>query len=101
MSSKRTRLFQIATLSAALALAPLLHAQQPSGEKPAQPWMNAGLSPDQRADMVLKQMTLDQKISLLHGNGMPHVPHWQMPLTAQANGGAGYIEPFQSLASPL
>jgi beta-glucosidase len=26
------------------------------------PWMNTALSPDERADMVLKQMTLDEKI---------------------------------------
>jgi beta-glucosidase len=38
----------------------------------AMPWMNTSLSPDQRADLVLKQMTLDEKISLLHGNGMAH-----------------------------
>lgn len=54
-----------------------------------QPWMNKSLSPDERADLVLKQMTLDEKINLLHGNGMPHTPNWQMPLTSQANGGAG------------
>jgi beta-glucosidase len=33
--------------------------------------MNTKLSPDERADMVLKQLTLDEKITLLHGNGMP------------------------------
>jgi beta-glucosidase len=31
------------------------------------PWMDTSLSPDQRADMVLKQMTLDEKILLMHG----------------------------------
>ena len=35
-----------------------------------QPWMNSSLSPEERAGMVLKQMTLEEKISLLHGNGM-------------------------------
>ena len=38
------------------------------------PWMNSTLSPEQRADMVLKQMTLDEKLALLHGNGMGHAP---------------------------
>lgn len=33
------------------------------------PWSNARLSPDVRADMVIKKMTLDQKIQLLHGLG--------------------------------
>ena len=34
------------------------------------PWMNPKLSPEERADMVLKQITLDEKLALLHGNGM-------------------------------
>ena len=33
------------------------------------PWMNKALAPDQRADMVLEQMTLDEKIALVHGSG--------------------------------
>src|SRR5215467_16291986 len=53
------------------------------------PWMNKSLSPDERADLVLKQLTLDEKIGLLHGNGMAHAAQWQMPLTPQSNGGAG------------
>ena len=32
------------------------------------PWMNPKLSPEERADMVLKQLTLDEKLALLHGN---------------------------------
>ena len=39
--------------------------------KPTGPWMNTALSPDERADLVLKEMTLDEKIALLHGVGMP------------------------------
>jgi beta-glucosidase len=66
----------------------------------SQPWMNTSLSPDERADMVLKQMTLDEKIDLLHGNGMPHTSNWQMPLTKDANGGAGYIVPIPRLGIP-
>jgi len=38
------------------------------------PWMNPKLSPDERAAMVLKEMTLDEKIDLLHGMGMPGWP---------------------------
>ena len=33
---------------------------------PTGPWMNTSLSPDERADLVIKEMTLDEKISLLH-----------------------------------
>src|SRR5258708_28799451 len=38
---------------------------------PTGPWMNASLSPDERADLVLKELTLDEKGALLHGVGMP------------------------------
>src|SRR5260370_34783596 len=57
----------IAILS--LALLPAL-AQTGSEHKasPA-PWMNSRLSPDARAALVVKDMTFDEKISLLHGTG--------------------------------
>ncbi len=64
------------------------------------PWMNKNLSPDQRADLVLKQMTLDEKLLLLHGNGMAREAQWQMPLTRDSNGGAGYIAPIPRLGIP-
>jgi len=64
------------------------------------PWMNTSLSPDERAELVLKQMTLDEKIALLHGNGMAHAGNWQMPLTHLANGGAGYVEGVERLGIP-
>ena len=64
------------------------------------PWMNPKLSPEERAELVLKQLTLDEKLALLHGNGMAHVPNWQMPLTHLANGGAGYVEGVKRLGIP-
>ena len=64
------------------------------------PWMNKSLSPDERADMVLKQMTLDEKIGLLHGTGMAHVPNWQTPLTYLSNGGAGMTVGVKRLGIP-
>ena len=51
-------------------------------QKPAGPWMDKTLSPDQRADLVIPQMTLDEKISLLHGGG------WAMLIGAIADPGA-------------
>jgi beta-glucosidase len=65
-----------------------------------QPWMNSSLSPEERAELVLKQMTLEEKIALLHGNGMEHAPQWQMPLTHVSNGGAGYVEGVKRLGIP-
>src|SRR6202044_2211834 len=64
------------------------------------PWVNPKLSPEERADMVLKQLTLDEKLALLHGNGMAHVPQWQMPLSHLTNGGAGYVEGVSRLGIP-
>ena len=74
-------------------------AQNPP-DKQNFPWMNKSLSPDERAGLVLKQLTLDEKISLLHGNGMAHVPQWQMPLTNQSNGGAGFVVGVERLGIP-
>jgi beta-glucosidase len=62
--------------------------------------MNPQLSPADRADLVLKQLTLDEKIALLHGNGMAHNANWQMPLTDLTNGGAGYVEGVKRLGIP-
>jgi beta-glucosidase len=76
--------------------APSLAAAQDS----SRPWMNPQLSPADRADLVLKQLTLDEKIALLHGNGMAHNANWQMPLTDLTNGGAGYVEGVKRLGIP-
>jgi beta-glucosidase len=64
------------------------------------PWMNPDLGPEERAELVLKQLTLDEKLALLHGNGMTHASQWQMPLTHLANGGAGYVEGVKRLGIP-
>ncbi len=90
---------RIAALAAICLLVTLgtVSAQQ---KKQNFPWMNKSLSPDERAEMVLKQMTLDEKIELLHGNGMAHVPNWQMPLTNQSNGGAGFVVGIERLGIP-
>ena len=64
------------------------------------PWMNSGLAPEERAEMVLKQMTTEEKIGLLHGNGMAHASQWQMPLTYLSNGGAGYVVGVPRLGIP-
>lgn len=64
------------------------------------PWMNPKLSPEERAELVLKQLTLDEKLALLHGNGMGNESKWQMPLTHLTNGGAGYVEGVARLGIP-
>jgi beta-glucosidase len=37
-----------------------------------QPWQNKSLPAEKRAEMVLGQMTLDEKIAIVHGEGMAH-----------------------------
>ncbi len=73
---------------------------QPAAPKIDGPWMNPKLLPEDRADLVLKQLTLDEKIALLHGNGMAHTANWQTPLTDLANGGAGYVQGVSRLGIP-
>jgi beta-glucosidase len=75
-------------------------AQSASGNPaPARPWMNLQLSPDERAHLVMKEMTLAEKISLLHGTGMKDLSPMS-PLAAQSNGGAGYVVGIPRLGIP-
>ncbi len=75
-------------------------AQTSSDNKnPARPWMNTSLSPDERASLVVKEMTLDEKISLLHGTGMVGLSPMS-PLSIHANGGAGYVVGVPRLGIP-
>ncbi|MGO8933452.1 MAG: glycoside hydrolase family 3 C-terminal domain-containing protein [Terracidiphilus sp.] len=82
-------------VAAAQNAAPAASAQQAD-----RPWMNPKLSPEERADLVLKQLTLDEKIALLHGNGMARSSNWTMPLTDLTNGGGGYVEGVKRLDIP-
>lgn len=63
------------------------------------PWNNSSLSPDERAAMVLKQMTLDEKIQLLHGTGMVGLSP-MAPESIHSNGGAGYVPGIPRLGIP-
>lgn len=48
----------------------MVYSQLPGmGQKQHHPWSDTSLSPDQRADLVIKEMTLDEKIQMLHGLG--------------------------------
>jgi beta-glucosidase len=67
----------------------------------SQPWMQPGLSPDERAAMVLKQLTLDEKIDLLHGNGMPGWGGKPQPKAYLGNGGAGFTLGVPRLGIPM
>jgi beta-glucosidase len=93
-------MFLIVTV-AVVALAELRAAAQSASGNPApeKPWLNDKLSPDERADLVVKEMTLAEKISLLHGTGMQGLSPMS-PLAAQSNGGAGYVVGIPRLGIP-
>jgi beta-glucosidase len=88
-------------LSALLAPAFAQHHNQKEEQKPNFPWMNAQLNPDERADMVMKQMTLDEKIDLLHGNGMRGWAGGPFPNELLSNGGAGFVFGVARLGIPM
>ena len=86
-----------ATLAAlaAFALVPVL-AQRPQQPQAVQgPWMDKSLSPDRRTELVMEQMTLDEKITLVHG-----ASGFGQPATARSNGGAGVILGIPRLGLP-
>src|SRR5271154_5047920 len=73
------------------------HGQQPP--KPTGPWMDTSLSPDARAALVLKELTLDEKITLIHGEGLAGMT----PLGAMrnySNGGVGFTMGIPRLGIP-
>ena len=62
-------------------------------------WSNSALSPDERAALVIKEMTIDEKITLLHGTGHPGLGPMS-PLSSGSNGGAGYVVGIERLGIP-
>jgi beta-glucosidase len=86
--------------SADVAADDLSHSAKHDATAEQQASTDSSKSPDARAEAVLSQLTLDEKISLLHGNGMAHVERWQMPLTSLTNGGAGHVVGIPRLGIP-
>ncbi len=79
-------------------LALLLGAGGLLGATTTPPWMSSALDPDQRAGLLLQQMTVDERIGLLHG-------HMAMPFGAirvpeGAIGSAGYVPGIPRLGIP-
>ncbi|ADU15035.1 glycoside hydrolase family 3 C-terminal domain-containing protein [Asticcacaulis excentricus] len=66
---------------------------------PQKPWQNRTLSPDQRASLLEKELTLDERLSLLHGPmAIPFSPGMKLP--KEAIGSAGYIPGVPRLGIP-
>jgi beta-glucosidase len=94
--------FTTSSIFAVIALASLgsLAAQPPAKTDTAKmPWMNKALSPDERADMVIRQMTLDEKIQMVHGTGWG-VLKAGAPISPRSNFGAGFTEGIDRLGIP-
>jgi beta-glucosidase len=86
-----------------LGLTALTASGQKNGTVKDQPWMNTNLSAERRADLVLDQLTLDEKIGLLHGNGMArqkNLPPEIQAVQDQSNGGAGFVFGIPRLGIP-
>ncbi len=85
-----------------LILASLLTAPAFAQNKPdlsKLPWMNVSLSPDQRADMVVHKMTLDEKLQLVNGTGWGVLREGDR-VPARSNFGAGFLDGIDRLGIP-
>lgn len=94
----------LVVIAVVVALVPAARVPaQFAGQPPrvAGPWMDNTLSPDKRADLVITQMTLDEKISLVHGSQVrrPTNPG-DVPPPTRSLGGAGYIPGIPRLGIP-
>jgi len=86
-------------LATAFAMSLLATAQFPGRQQPEPkhyPWSEASLSPDARADLVIKELTLEEKISLLHGQGFS----FGSTGPTESNGGAGWSNAIPRLGIP-
>ena len=99
---KQKRVACSIALLTALAMGSTAAAQFPGMTQSKHfPWSDKSLSPDARADMVIKEMTLDEKIQLVHGLG------WQAMFMQPESGpgtraisGGGFIPGIPRLGIP-
>jgi beta-glucosidase len=69
------------------------------GAPPEHPWMDTSLSPDQRADLVIKQMTTEEKMNFVHGTGWNGL-RADAEIPKGSLGGAGYVLGVPRLGIP-
>ena len=97
MLNGRTRAMSLLVIAAGLLLPLTVRAQ--SSSHAARPWMNRSATPEQRTDLLLKAMSLDEKIALMHGvepspiqgyaGYVPPIPRLGIPAITEADGRAG------------
>ena len=66
---------------------------------PRQAWMDPSLDPDARADLMIHEMTLDEKIQFVHGAGWGVLRNGA-PVAPGHNGGAGFVPGIPRLHLP-
>lgn len=99
---KRVVFAGIGCLVLGLGLLPFCAAQtrvQAAPSKADIPWMNPSLDADARADMMVKQMTLDEKIQLVHGSGWGVLRPGAVVPPGDI-GGAGFVPGIPRLGLP-
>ena len=93
-------------LAITVGLVPMWAQAQRGGQAPVppRPWMDKTLSPDARADFVIAELTIDEKIGLVHGfgrGGGGTTPDPAVAVTAaRSNGGAGFAPGIPRLGIP-
>ena len=76
-----------------------------SAATPEKPWMNKALTPDQRTDLVLKEMTQDEKLKLVYGHFGSEFFNWTTKRETHKHEkalpqSAGYVEGVPRLGIP-
>ena len=98
-------LFRCGVRSVGLSLVALFGATLPAlpakaqSPQPPKPWMDKSLPADQRADLVVAQMTEAEKLQMVHGIGWG-VLIGGSPVPADDNGGAGFVPGIKRLSIP-
>lgn len=106
MTKPRFRAWTAPLIGASIALAiggvaAAQHAPKRSAAAPARPWMNAKLSPDRRAALVLARMTREEKLKLVFGYFGSNFPKNDFHPSPEArDGSAGYILGIPRLGIP-
>ena len=99
MNIRRTAL--LAPITLLLCSTGIATAQRPTPapKTPPPAWMNTSLDPDARADLMIHEMTLDEKIQLVHGDGWG-VLRAGSYVNPGHNGGAGFVPGIPRLGLP-
>ncbi len=82
-----------------LVFSALAWGQTAQTQKVKGPWLDKTLSPDKRADLLIQQMTLPEKIQLVHGTGWGALKPGE-PIPPGSNEGAGFVPGIDRLGIP-